>query len=116
MHKFQIGDKVLISNDFYNGKTPKLAPQFIGPGEIIDINDANAKDKINNKIKVLNVNKLKLFLQDKNSEIDTQLQDLNFHDFSSDKPLTLARAKIINYKKQLCWYIVNDVDATKSSS
>jgi hypothetical protein len=30
---------------------PKLAPQFKGPGEIIDINDTNAKVKINNKIK-----------------------------------------------------------------
>jgi hypothetical protein len=27
-HKFKIGDKVLISNDFYTGKNPKLAPQF----------------------------------------------------------------------------------------
>jgi hypothetical protein len=25
-HKFNIGDKVLISNDFYVGKNPKLAP------------------------------------------------------------------------------------------
>jgi len=40
---------------------PKLAPQFNGPGEIIDINDTNAKVTINNKIKVLNVNKLKFF-------------------------------------------------------
>jgi len=43
------------------GKNPKLAQNYIGPGEIIDINDTNAKMKINNKIKVLNVNKLKLF-------------------------------------------------------
>jgi hypothetical protein len=57
-YKFKIGDKVLIANDFYTGKNPKLAPKFKGPGEIIDINDTNAKVKINNKIKVLNVNKL----------------------------------------------------------
>jgi hypothetical protein len=43
------------------GKNPKLAQNYTGPGEIIDINDTNAKMKINNKIKVLNVNKLKLF-------------------------------------------------------
>jgi hypothetical protein len=67
-HKFNIGDKVLISNDFYVGKNPKLAPTFTGPGEIIDINDTNAKVKINDKIKVLNVNKLKLFLQNSESE------------------------------------------------
>jgi hypothetical protein len=56
-HKFKIGDKVLISNNFYVGKNPKLAPTYTGPGEIIDINDTNAKVKINNKIKILNVNK-----------------------------------------------------------
>jgi hypothetical protein len=49
-HKFKIGNKVLISNDFYTGKNPKLAPQFKGHGEIIDINDTNAKVKINNKM------------------------------------------------------------------
>ncbi len=63
-HKFQIGDKVLISNDFYMGKNPKMAPTIKGPGKIIDINDANAKVKIGNKIKVLNMYKLKLFLQE----------------------------------------------------
>ncbi len=67
-HKFNIGVKVLILNDFYVRKTPKLAPNFTGSGEIIDINDTNAKGKINNKIKVLNVNKLKLFLHDSDSE------------------------------------------------
>jgi Integrase core domain len=63
-HKFKIGDKVLISNDFYVSKNPKLAPTYTGPGKIIDINDTNAKVKLNNKIKILNVNKFKLFLQE----------------------------------------------------
>jgi hypothetical protein len=57
-HRFKIGDKVLISNDLNVGKNPKLAPT--GPSEIIDINDTNSKVKINNKIKVLNVNKLNI--------------------------------------------------------
>jgi len=96
--KFKIGDNVFISNDFYDGKNPKLAPTFTGPGEIIGINDTNAKVKINNKIKILNVNKLKLFLQDNNSEQDQTFQDHDFNDSSSDKPLTRARAKLINYK------------------
>jgi hypothetical protein len=81
---------VLISNDFYTGKNPKLAPTFKGPGEIIDINDTNAKVKINNKIKVLNVNKLKLFLQETHENIDIEPEDLNFNDFASEKPLTRA--------------------------
>jgi hypothetical protein len=82
-HKFKIGDKVLISNDFYNGKNPLLVPQFKGPGEIIDINDTKAKVKINNKIKVINVNKLKVFLQESDNDINTELQDLTFNDFLS---------------------------------
>ncbi len=39
---------MLISNDFYVGKNPKLAPTYTGPAEIIDINDilwAGGKDK-----------------------------------------------------------------------
>jgi hypothetical protein len=95
-HNFTIGDKVLISNDFYTGKNPKRAQQFKGPGEIIDINDTNAKVKINNKFKVLNMNKLKIFLKDDNS--DNVSEDLKFNDFSSDKLLKRARAKLINYK------------------
>jgi hypothetical protein len=87
---------VLISNDFYVGKKPKLAPTFTGPGENIDIIDTNAKVKINNKIKILNANKLKL--QDGDSDQKPNLQDFDFNDIFSDKPLTRARAKLINYK------------------
>jgi hypothetical protein len=75
-----------------------LAPQFKGPDEIIDINDTNAKVKINNKIKVLNVNKIKLFLQENDNDINTELQDLNFNDLSSDKPLARTHTKLLNYK------------------
>jgi hypothetical protein len=106
-HKFKLGDKVLISNDFYIGKNPKLAPTFTGPGEIIDINDTNAKVKINNKIKILNVIKLKLFLQENESDQEQTFLDYNFNDSSSDKPLTRARAKLINYKKCCTTGIIN---------
>jgi hypothetical protein len=67
-----------------------LAPTFTGPGEIIDIDDTNAKVKINNKIKILNVNKLKLFLKDNESKQDQTFLDYDFNDSSSDKPLTRA--------------------------
>ncbi len=72
--------------------------------------------KINNKIKVINVNKLKLFLQESDErkkktkkrkearKRKTDLQDLNFNDFSSYMPLMRARAKFINYKNQLNWH------------
>jgi hypothetical protein len=46
-------------------KYPKLTPSFKGPGKIIDI---NAKVKIGNKIKVLNIYKFNLFLQEQKSE------------------------------------------------
>ncbi len=89
---------MLISNDFYVGKNPKLAPTFTGPGEIIDINDTNAKVKINNKIKVLKVNKLKLFLKEHESDQEQSFLDYDLNDTSSDKPLTRACAKLINYR------------------
>jgi len=79
-------------------KNPKLVPAFKGPAEIIDINDTNAKVKIGNKIKVINVNKLKLFLEDQTCETDTDMQDLNFNNASNDGPITQARAKLMKYK------------------
>jgi hypothetical protein len=54
--------------------------------------------KLNNKIKILNVNKLKLFLQEHESEQNQTFLDYDFNDSSSDKPLTRAHAKLINYK------------------
>ena len=62
-HTFQIGDKVLIANDFDTTKNPKLVPNWKVLAEIIDINDTNAKVKLKNKIKVLNVAKLKHFYE-----------------------------------------------------
>ncbi len=56
-HPFKIGDKVLIANEFDATKNAKLVPNWKGPGEIIDINDTNAKIKFKKKIKVLNVAK-----------------------------------------------------------
>jgi hypothetical protein len=54
--------------------------------------------KLNNKIKILNVNKLKLFLQEHESDQNQTFLEYDFNDSSSDKPLTRARAKLINYK------------------
>jgi transposase InsO family protein len=117
-HQFKVGDKVLIANDFYTGKNPKLAPNFKGPAEIIDINDTNAKVKIGNKIKVLNVNKLKLFFEEQSSETDTELQDLNFNDYHTDGPITRARARLINYKEaaQLALLMLNEEGGSSDSN
>jgi hypothetical protein len=96
------------------GKNPKLAPTYTGPGEIIDINDTNAKVKINNKIKILNVNKLKLFLQEHQSDEEQTFLEYNFNDAESDKPLTRARAKLINYKNaaQLALLMLKEEDGS----
>jgi hypothetical protein len=77
---------------------------FKGPCEIININDTNAKVKIGNIIKVLNVNKLKLFLQENLSETDTELQDLNFNDYHTDGPIICACARLINLKMLHIWH------------
>jgi hypothetical protein len=61
------------------------------------------------------VNKLKLFLREEHSEIDTDLKDLEFQNFSSDIPLTPAQAKLINYKNaaQLALIMLNEEGGTK---
>jgi transposase InsO family protein len=54
-HKFEIGHKVWLSETTSIGKNAKLTPNWIGPYEIADINDTNAKIKIKNKLKVVNI-------------------------------------------------------------
>ena len=62
-HSYKVGDLVLYSEYNFLGKNKKLAPKFLGPATIIDINDTNAKIKCsNNKIKSLNVSHLKHFV------------------------------------------------------
>jgi hypothetical protein len=112
-HPFKIGDKVLIANEFDTTKNPN----WKGPGEIIDINDTNAKIKFKNKIKVLNVAKLKHFYknvkksivkegdanqfnQNFNQHNEKALTDFNdiFNEAHSEGPITRAKAKLIKYK------------------
>ncbi len=112
-HNFKIGDKVLIANDFDTTKNPKLVPNWKGPGEIIDINDTNAKIKFKNKVKVLNVAKLKHFFEnvEKSAEKESDASDFNqqsgnahpdfndiFNKAHSEGPITRAKAKLIKYK------------------
>jgi hypothetical protein len=116
-HLFKIGDKVLIANDFDTTKNPKLVPNWKGPGKIIDINDTNAKIKFKNKIKVLNVAKLKHFYENIKKSVEKEvdanqfnqnfnqpnekaLTDLNdiFNKAHSEGPITRAKAKSIKYK------------------
>jgi hypothetical protein len=108
---------VLIANDFDTIKNPKLVPNWKGPGEIIDINDINAKIKFINKIKLLNVAKLKHFFKNikkfKDIEGDSTQFSQTFNqsdnqapsDFSdifnqarNEGPHSRAKAKLIKYK------------------
>jgi hypothetical protein len=54
-HKFAIGQKVWLSDTTSIGKNAKLTPSGVGPYKIVDINDTNAKLKIKNKFKIVNV-------------------------------------------------------------
>ncbi len=95
---------MLISNDFDTTKNPKLVPNWKGPGEIIDINDTNAKIKFKNKIKVLkSIDKegdATQFNQDFNQPDEKALTEFSdiFNKAQSEGPFTRAKAKLIKYK------------------
>jgi len=63
-HKFKIGQKVFLNDSTSIGKNSKLSPNWTGPFEIIDINDHNAKIKIKNKLKIVNIARIKPFLEE----------------------------------------------------
>jgi hypothetical protein len=54
-HKSSIGQKVWLSDTTSIGKNAKLSPNWVGPYEIVDITDSNAKLQIKNKLKVVNI-------------------------------------------------------------
>jgi hypothetical protein len=91
-HTFKIG------NNFNTVKNHKWVPNWKEPAEIIDINDTNAKIKIGNKVKVLNIEKFILLHQEAESEKDTEFEDLNLNDAQTDRPITCAHAKLIEYQ------------------
>jgi hypothetical protein len=63
-HKFKIGQKIFLNDSTALGKNSKLSPNWTGPYEIIDINDNKAKNKIKNKLKVVNIARIKPFLEE----------------------------------------------------
>jgi hypothetical protein len=90
-----------------------LAPKWIGPATIIEINESVAKIKLqNNRTKTLNVKRLKIFvpkedLQDDQDEQDEQNdaedstsnpdnEKINLEAFQNNRPRTRAWAKLIN--------------------
>jgi hypothetical protein len=106
-HKFEIGQKVWLSDTTSNGKNSKLTPNWIGPFEIEDFNDTNAKLKIKNKLKVVNIARLKKFVEEAttgSSESDQHLdQDdpglsQDQQDQSLSRPMTRAFKKLPDLK------------------
>ena len=96
-HSLKISDSVLIKEMNFQSKNAKLAPKWIGPAKIIDVNDTNARIKTSKgKEKVINVEWLKLF---KSSEASTDQNDASHPDIDlkirsdPDKHLTRAMAK-----------------------
>ncbi len=63
-HKFIIGQKIFLNDSTSLGKNSKLSTYWTGPFDIIDINDNNAKIKIRNKLKVVNIARIKPFLEE----------------------------------------------------
>ncbi len=91
---------MLFVNDFYSGKKTNWHVTTEGPPEIIDINDTNTKIKFSNKFKVLNIEKIKLFLEEDthHSENDTHVKKFNSNDIQFYYPMKRTPAKLINHK------------------
>ncbi len=94
-HKFKIGQKIFLNDSTSLGKNSKLSPNWTGPYEIIDLNDDNAKIKIKNKLKVVNIARIKPFLEEPNTRL--------FQDDSSpfqDSPNGLDQGQLTGLPKR----------------
>ena len=117
-----MGQQVWYAQTEFLGKNKKLAPKFIGPAQIIDINDAVAKLKLlNGKIKKLNVNKLKHFFPGEEVESEDKEENKNSADDPGElinfdpttrRPLTRAWSKLI--KSDAISALLNTTDAASA--
>jgi hypothetical protein len=65
-HKFKIDQRVWVSDTTSLGKNPKLTLKWLGPYKIVDLNENNAKIEIKpNKFKIINISRLKAFIEEK---------------------------------------------------
>ena len=111
-HDFSIGQQVWYAQTDFLGKNRKLAPKWLGPALLIEVNESVGKIKLsNNKTKTLNVRKLKHFFprdQASDSDADSTHEDddatsqpdaddlINFDPAPTDRPHTRAWTKLIN--------------------
>jgi transposase InsO family protein len=94
-HKFKIGQKIFLNDSTSLGKNSKLSPNWTGPYEIIDLNDNNAKIKLKNKLKVVNIARIKPFVEEPKPRL--------FQDDSSpsqDSPNGLDQGQLTGFPKR----------------
>jgi len=60
---------VWLSDTTSIGKNAKLSPNWIGPYTIVDVNDTNAKLQIKNKLKIVNIARIKPFVEEANKRL-----------------------------------------------
>ncbi len=107
VRQFEVGQKVWLSDTTSIGKNAKLTPNWIGPYQIIDINDTNAKLQIKNKQKIVNIARLKMFVEEatnRSSQGDQRLLQgdpglfLDQQDQPLSRPMTRAFKKLTDLK------------------
>jgi hypothetical protein len=107
-HNFAIGQKVWLSDTTSIGKNAKLAPNWIRPYEIVDVNDTNSKLKIKNKLKIVNIARLKPFVEEtktclsqdnsRSSQSDPGLSQDQQANRTLSRPMTRAFKKLTDLK------------------
>lgn len=113
---------MLFTETDFAGRNSKLAPKWIGPVVITDVNDTNAQVKLySGKLKVLNVNRLKPFFEDSNAwgkfndadeefENCTPLSDdqlIKLKQATEDKPRTRQQTRLLQQAAQFNQPIIN---------
>ena len=111
-HKFNIGQKVMLKEMSFLNKNTKLARQFSGPHLIVDIdaNNATIKMRKTNKLKTVNVERIKPFFEETQTEhaLDEPLDFAPNDAFNQAGPTTRARAKLIELQKQVS-LLINEI-------
>jgi hypothetical protein len=133
-NKFNIGQKVWLSDTTSIGKNAKLTPNWIGPYEIVNVNDTNAKLKIKSKLKVVNIARIKQFVEEATKHLTQDKshssqgdQHLNqddpglFQDQQNQplsRPITRAFKKLTDLKNaaSMAILLLADIDAEECYS
>jgi hypothetical protein len=127
-HKYVIGQNVCLSETSNLSENAKLAPKWLGPFKIFDINNNNAKLKLKiGMLKVVNVMSIKPYCEELSKNCLSQDKHCSFETaprLSQDtpcssqgiprapnRPITRALQKIIHYKNEASMaidFIINE--------